>query len=179
MSKSGDRLTGGAAPEVWTRDETIARLRDGLLNLSDGERSMCRVAAELGVFCRGFNQWSDGDFLRRWTRVIGRSTHLDRPQMERIADLWQLTEQLRQRVPLVCDIRAAVPGACRGWNEFSNADLERFSDEILGRSVVVTEGGAVNCSNRSIAQKGNRSPQCRGTRIDSVLIYRESQRTRR
>jgi hypothetical protein len=28
-------------------------------------------------------------------------------------------------------------GPCRGWDEFSNGDLERFCDQILGKSVAV------------------------------------------
>ena len=125
-------------PEIWTREEAIGRLRTGLLKLSNGEHSMCQVAAELGVFCRGFRRWSDGEFLRRWTKVIGRSTHLTRAQLEQVADLWQLTEQVRLRVPLTCDAQTAG-GACRGWYGFSNKDLELCCDEILGRNVVVHE----------------------------------------
>jgi hypothetical protein len=125
--------------ETWTREEAIARIRARLLELSDGEHSMCHVAAELGVFCHGFRRWSDGEFLRRWTKVVGRSTHLDRPQMEQVADLWQLTEQLRLRVATACDASAVMAGACRGWNEFSNKDLERFCGELLSHNVVVDE----------------------------------------
>jgi hypothetical protein len=142
MSPSSDEPTTAAAPEIWTRSEAIARLRIGLLNLSDGEHSMCQVAAELGVFCRGFRRWPDGEFYRRWTKVIGRSTHLSRPQMEQLADVWLLLEQLRLRVPLACDAQTIVRGACRGWNEFSNRDLEMCCDEILGRNVVVAAESA-------------------------------------
>ena len=126
-------------PDVWTRDEAIGRLRAGLLRLSDGEHSMCQVAAELGIFCFGFRRWSDAEFERRWSRVIGRSTHLTRPQLERIADLWQMTEQLRQRVPLACDAAAMASGPCRGWNQFSNRNLARHCADILGRDVVVVD----------------------------------------
>ena len=115
---------------------------------------MCQVAAELGIFCRGFRRWSDGEFLRRWTKVIGRSTHLTRPQLEQLADLWQLTEQLRLRVPLACDAQAIERGACRGWNEFSNADLERCCDEILGRNVVVHETAQIAQSDHCRREAG-------------------------
>lgn len=143
MSPSSNEPTTGATPEVWLREEAISRLRAGLLRLSDGEHSMCRVAGELGVFCRGFRRWTDVEFHRRWTKVIGRSTHLSRPQMEQLADVWQLSEQLRLRVPLACDAQTIVRGACRGWNEFSNRDLEICCDQILGRNVVVDESAQV------------------------------------
>lgn len=130
-------MSGSLDPEVWNRQEAIARLRVGLLKLSDGEHSMCYLAGKLGFFCRGFRRWPDHEFHRRWKKVIGRSTHLTRPQLEQVADLWQLTEQLRLRVPLACDAPTTTGGGCRGWNEFSNEDLARCCDEILGRNVVV------------------------------------------
>ena len=139
MSPSGDTRSPSGDTEVWTRDEAIAKLREALLKLSDGESSICTVAAELGVFCRGFRRWTDDVFARGWTRALGRSTHLSRPQMERLADIWLLSEQLRLRVPCACDLAAAGGGVCRGWNGFSNADLERCCDEILGRNVAIVD----------------------------------------
>ena len=138
----GRPVSSTAGWDVWTRGEAIAELRVSLLKLADGEHSMCQVAARHGFFCRGFRRWHDHEFHRRWKRVIGASTHLTRPQMEELADLWQLTEQLRLRVPLACDAQTLCPGACRGWNEFSDKDLERCCDEILGRSVVVAAESA-------------------------------------
>ena len=126
-------------PESWTRAEAITRLRTALVDLCGDGRSMCRVAAESGIFCRGFGRWPEREFHERWKPLIGVSTHLSRPQMERLADIWQLSEQLRHHVALACDAQALCPGACRGWNEFSNSDLARFCKETLGRSVVVTE----------------------------------------
>jgi len=139
MSLSGDMSSRSGDTEVWTRDEAIANLRSELLKLSDGERSICGVVAELGIFCRGFRRWPDDAFSRGWSRALGRSTELSRPQMERLADLWLLTEQLRLHVPFACDLAAAGGGVCRGWNGFSNADLERCCDEILGRNIAVIE----------------------------------------
>ena len=139
MSPSDDTRSPSGDTEVWTRDEAIAKLREELLKLSDGESSICTVAAELRVFCRGFRRWTDDAFARGWTRALGRSTHLSRPQLERLADIWLLTEQLRLRVPCACDLAAAGGGVCRGWDGFSNADLERCCDEILGRNVAIVE----------------------------------------
>jgi phosphoribosylformimino-5-aminoimidazole carboxamide ribonucleotide (ProFAR) isomerase len=51
--------------------------------------------------------------------------------------VWQLAEQIRRGVTLACDARAAEHGTCRGWDEFSNADLSRFCSDILGQNVEV------------------------------------------
>jgi hypothetical protein len=127
------------APVVWGRGEAVARLRKALLTLVDGEHSMCQVASERGVFCRGFGRWNASEFDRRWRSAIGRSTHLSRAQMEEFANLWQLSEQHRQRVSLACDAASNVHGGCRGWDEFSNSDLSRFCADVLGLSVQVVE----------------------------------------
>ena len=97
---------------------------------------MCEIAAKLGIFCRGFRRWPDGEFLRVWMRAMGQSTHLNRPQLERLADLWQLTEQLRLRIPIACDACTSC-GPCRGWDEFSDSELERFCADVLRQNVVV------------------------------------------
>jgi hypothetical protein len=59
--------------------------------------------------------------------------------MEEFANIWQLAEQIRNGVRLACDSRPRGDGPCRGWEEFSNADLSRFCADILGENVVVTE----------------------------------------
>ncbi|HEY7113615.1 MAG TPA: hypothetical protein VIA45_11845 [Thermoanaerobaculia bacterium] len=123
--------------EVWTRPEAIGELRRALGRLADDEHSLCQVAAERGIFCRGFSRWPDSEFDRRFRYALGRSTHLSRAQMEELANVWQLAEQLRCRVALACDAQTASRNACRGWDEFSNADLERYCSDLLGRNVVV------------------------------------------
>ena len=122
---------------AWRRSEAVARLRAALVALTDDEHSMCQVAAERGIFCHGFRRWNAAEFDRRWRFAIGRSTHLSRPQMEEFANLWQLAEQIRQRVAFACDAKTTGHGTCRGWDEFSNAELARFCADILGKSVEI------------------------------------------
>jgi hypothetical protein len=128
---------GAAAPAVWTREEAIGRLRAWLLKLTDEEHSMCQIAAEKDIFCRGFRRWHDSEFHRRWKSAIGSSTHLTREQMEEFANLWQLAEQIRMRVCLACDAQTMAHGACRGWDEFGNDDLARYCADVLGANVQV------------------------------------------
>ena len=130
-------MTAAGSPEAWSRDEAIARLRRMLVSVTDGERSTCRLAAERGIFCRGFRRWPVSEFHRRWKNALGRSTHLTRAQMEELADLWQLSEQIRYRLELACDVPGGDGRPCRGWAEFSDAELSRHCREVLGRDVVV------------------------------------------
>jgi len=112
------------------RQQCIDVLRRRLTRITGTEASLCRVAAERGIFCRGFRRWQIAEFDRRWRGAIGRSTHLSRPQMERFADLWQLTEQVCRGTSLACDAAGAIGSPCRGWDEFSDEDLARFCREL-------------------------------------------------
>ena len=132
-------MTTGSDPQVWHRSDAISHLRTRLLAMTDDEHSLCQIAAERGIFCRGFRRWNEAEFDRRWRRYIGRSTHLSRGQMEQYANLWELAEQIRKRVLLACDAQTAACGPCRGWNEFSNEDLARFCNDVLGENVDVVE----------------------------------------
>lgn len=113
-----------------TRTEVIERLRPILTAMTDENRSLCQVAAERGIFCRGFRRWHAAEFDRRWRGAIGRSTHLSREQMERYANLWQLVEQFAQKVKLPCDARTGPMSPCGGWDELSDEDLARFCREL-------------------------------------------------
>lgn len=130
-------MSGAGPIEVWHRSEAIARLRETLRRLTDDEHSLCQVAAEQGIFCHGFRRWPASEFDRRWRGALGRSTHLSREQMEQLANIWQLAEQIRCRVTLACDTRNGSQSPCRGWDEFSNADIARFCSDLLGVSVEV------------------------------------------
>ena len=123
--------------ETWTREEAVARLRPILRKLCGQEQSLCRLASERGTFCGGFRRWPAREFHRRLRPHIGTSTHLTRSQMEAFADIWQLSEQLRLGVTLACDAASLSPGACRGWEELSDADLTISCRELLGKAVTV------------------------------------------
>ena len=122
---------------TWARGEAIANLRKALVKITDDDHSLCQVAAERGIFCHGFRRWNAREFDRHWRNAIGRSSYLSRAQMEEFANIWQLAEQIRRGVTLACDAQVAERGTCRGWDEFSNADLSRFCCDILGQDVEV------------------------------------------
>ena len=138
-------------PPGRNRDASIAELRLRLEALADGERSLCAIVGERGIFCRGFRQWNDHEFHHRWKAVFGSSTHLSRPEIERLADLWQLTEQLACGAAVPCDIRSAGPTACAGWREFADTELERFCTELRETDQKVdVQGSDENASRAAI-----------------------------
>ena len=140
-----------SAGPARSREAAIGVLRCRLAMLADGERSLCAILGERGLFCRGFRQWNDHEFHRRWKAVLGQSTHLSRSEIERLADLWQLAEQIACGATLPCDLRSARPAACAGWAEFTDAELERFCDE--------TKGARLEEDNASSDENASRLPR--------------------
>lgn len=126
-------------PEVLTRDQVIEALRAELLRRSAGEISICRLAAEQGIFCRGFRRYSDRELRKRYGWIARRYPQATREELERIADLWQLARQEVTGLPTSCDVQTVEHDSCSGWEDFPDDDLARFLYELTGRRVTVVE----------------------------------------
>jgi len=115
----------------------IMLLRSELLKRCDSETSMCRAAADGGIFCHGFNRFGEGELRRRFSWLGDRARTLPREELEEIANRWQLARQEVFDLPSACDVQQREGDTCRGWDDFSNGDLARFYYELTGNSVVV------------------------------------------
>jgi len=106
-----------------TREEAIARIREELVSLTDEDNCMCKVAAERGIFCRGFHQWGDRELRDRYWWIVRRRPEISRGELEALANGWQLAQQEVRDTPLCCDVQAQIHDTCRGWDDFSTEDL--------------------------------------------------------
>jgi hypothetical protein len=102
--------------------------------MTDDEHSMCDVAAERGMYCGGFRRLSDEEFRERYDWLVNHNPKASRKEIEELANQWQLARQIVDRVPLSCDAQLREHDTCNGWNEFTNAELERFCREILHKN---------------------------------------------
>lgn len=127
-----------AATNQITRENAINWLRTALMRLVDDGNSICLVAAEKGIFCRGFRRYTDEELEQRYRWLTRKNPGASRPEIEDLANKWQLGRQLFDEVPLACDAQQREHDTCRGWDEFSNEDLTRFCHEILGQDLVVS-----------------------------------------
>jgi hypothetical protein len=120
-----------------TRLEVIDHLRGKLLEVSDDEHSICRVAAERGLFCHGFAQWKLHELKAQYPQITRSRPHPTRAEMEELADRWQLARQLVKGKSIACDVQLAEGKfqTCQGWDEFSDEELARFHAEICGEEV--------------------------------------------
>jgi hypothetical protein len=123
-----------------SRRQTIDALRSTLLSMVDEDHSICEVAARNGFFCRGFEHYSD-DELRTQFRWLAEKKHPEgREALIELANRWVLARQNAAGAKLACDLETYERDTCFGWDEFSNATLERFHRELLGETVRVMDG---------------------------------------
>lgn len=124
-------------PQTISRDGAIYILRAELLRLAGDDVSICKLAAEKNIFCRGFHRHSDVELRRRFDWINEKNPRLPRAAMEEVVDRWQLARQEVDGLPTACDVQQREHDGCRGWDDFSNEELSRFCHELMGRNVIV------------------------------------------
>jgi hypothetical protein len=127
-------------PQSISRSKAIAMLRFKFLkelDTKDGETSMCKLAAERGIFCHGFARYGDGELRRAYDWIAKRNPNASREEIEEIANRWQIARQEVREIPLACDVQQREHDTCRGWDDFTNEQLAMFVEEVTGREYVV------------------------------------------
>lgn len=119
------------------RASAIRELRAELHSLTDDQTSICQVAAERGIFCHGFKQYSDDELRERFDWLTRKNPNLNRRDLERMANLWQISRQVLEGVQFACDAQTIEHDTCLGWDSFSNDELQKFFREILRQEVNV------------------------------------------
>lgn len=128
-----------AAPVIETvsRNELIGRLRRELVPYTDVETSVCKAAADRGVFCKGFKRYTDQELRSRYSWIVAKRPEVTREQLETIANDWQLAQQEVHEMPIACDVQRKVHDTCRGWNDFTNEQLAKFYYQLTGKEIQV------------------------------------------
>ena len=124
-------------PETLSRNGAIDILRAELVKLAGDDASICKVAAEKSIFCRGLHRHSDIELRRQFDWINAKNPRMPRAEMEEIVDRWQLARQEVDNLPTACDVQQREHDGCRGWDDFTNEDLSRFCLELMGHKVVV------------------------------------------
>ncbi len=123
--------------ETISRTELVSRLRSELSKYTDIENSICKVAAERGIFCNGFKRYTDAQLRERYAWIVAKRPDISREELERIANDWQLAQQEVYDLPIACDVQHVVHDTCRGWNDFTSEQLARFYYQLTGCEVIV------------------------------------------
>jgi hypothetical protein len=123
--------------EFISRPALITALRDELTRRA-GEMSICKLAAQTGIFCKGFRRYSDAEMKERYGWISKKNPDVPREELEEIADRWQLARQDVLGAPSSCDVQQQEHDACGGWDDFGDDQLAGFLRELTGRNVVVS-----------------------------------------
>ena len=123
--------------EYVSRPSLIVALRSELARRANGEMSICKLAAQNGIFCKGFRRYSDAELRERYGWIARKNPDASRAELEETADRWQMARQDVVGVATACDVQQLEHDACGGWDDFSNEDLASFLLELTGRKVQV------------------------------------------
>lgn len=122
-----------------TRSELVDKLREKLTATCDEEHSICEVAAERGIFCHGFAQWTFTELKRRYPTIVRSRPAITPAEMLDLANRWQVARQTARELPIACDVQLheGALRTCKGWDEWSSEDLARFYHELTGEEVKI------------------------------------------
>lgn len=123
--------------ETTTRADLIGRLRAELARCTDIETSICKAAAERGIFCNGFKRYTDDELRDRYWWIVRKNPSMTREELETVANDWQLAQQEVFEEPFACDVQQRVQDTCRGWGDFPNEKLSRFYFQLTGKEIKV------------------------------------------
>lgn len=128
-----------AAIESVSRKELVERLRIVLRQFADEETSICKAAAERGIFCHGFSRYTEAELQDRYDWIMRKRPGMSRGELEQIANYWQLAQQQVHAIGFACDVQTRLHDTCGGWDDFTNGDLAGFYAELTGRRVEVND----------------------------------------
>jgi hypothetical protein len=121
-----------------TREAAVARIRRQLIAMTQEGKSVCQIAAEKNILCRGFHRDTDDELRWRYAEAIPGATEVTREELETRANAWQIERQRHEGMLLCCDVQYACNETCRAWDDFTNEDLARFCSELSGESIRVS-----------------------------------------
>jgi len=123
-----------------TREEAVKVLRERIAEIADDDHSICDVASEHGIFCKGFAQWTFDELKRRYHWIVKRNPDISRRELEVLANAWQLGHGQAEQVSLACDVQQSEHDTCFGWDEFTSTQLSIYLHELAGLEVEVLPG---------------------------------------
>ncbi len=103
------------------------------------ECSRCDTSTEHGIYCLGFRGFTEEELRHRHDSIRNAHPAATPEERECLARRWEIAQQIIQRVPAWCEARRLGAEACRGWDRFSNEELEQLCSEFLQEAVAIME----------------------------------------
>jgi hypothetical protein len=124
----------------YAREQALQRIREFLVANTRDEETTCQVAARLGIFCRGFDQW-DAQQLRALYPWLAKRMPADTPKEEflKLVVAWDNARALVHKATTTCDALAIDHDACLGFDRFSNEELKGTFPQIFQAEDQITQ----------------------------------------
>jgi hypothetical protein len=123
--------------EHLSRPEVIDRLRAVLVRLAGEGQCVCSAVGQLGIFCQGFNRYTDPELREQLDWIVRKRAGASRETLESVAALYHLGRLEATGKEICCDVETRDHVVCDGWNSFDNSALERFHLAMVGQPVKI------------------------------------------
>lgn len=119
------------------RSQAIARIRKYLKAYAKGRKVTCQVAAEERIFCKGFDQYQDGELqaLYDWLYRPG----MTREALVKLAIQYETGRMTALEADITCDTHEYDRDFCKGFPHFSNVDLKRLAPRLFGADETIVD----------------------------------------
>jgi hypothetical protein len=123
----------------YTRAEALDRIREFLRTQQQSDETTCQTAARLGIYCRGYDKWSD-DQLREVYPWLAKKLPAEAPRQAllNLIVAWDGARMLVHKTDVTCDAHAIDQDACLGFDRFSNQALKRMFPQLFQSDDEVT-----------------------------------------
>ena len=124
----------------YTREQSLARIRQFLIESARADETTCQTAARLGVFCHGYDKWTI-EQLRDLYPWLARRMPADTPREEflKLVVAWDGARQLVHKSATTCDAKSLDHEGCLGFDRFSNANLKRMFPQLFNTEDEITD----------------------------------------
>ncbi|MCX7915184.1 MAG: hypothetical protein N3A53_02625, partial [Verrucomicrobiae bacterium] len=79
----------------YTREEALKKIRQLLVSHTRPDETTCEAAARLGIFCRGYDQWSKEQLAQMYPWLAQRvGPEASREELLRLVIAWDGARQL-------------------------------------------------------------------------------------
>ena len=116
----------------YSRPEAFRRIREFVLsNMRDDETS-CQAAARLGLFCRGYDQWTTEQLrgIYPWL-AVRLPKDATREQLLKLIVAWDGARMLVHDVPTTCEAKALDHEGCLGLERHKGDSLKKLFPQLF------------------------------------------------
>lgn len=124
----------------YSREDALKKIRQFLVAQTKPDETTCEAAARLGIFCRGYDQWSREQLAAMYPWLAKRAgPDASREELLRLVIAWDGARQLVHKTSTTCDAHMIDHESCLGFDRFSNAQLLKMFPQLFQPDDEITD----------------------------------------